>query len=108
MQFDSTKPATKYDIINRLIAQFGFQSYLEYNKIDGTTHHDRVVCANKEIAYIPETCYLDRQHIEHLLAKIQQGKIDKITPFSQLQEQFQNRIFDIIFLIQCISDRKLI
>jgi SAM-dependent methyltransferase len=94
---DTLKPVSKYDIINRLIAQFGFQSYLEYNKIDGTTHYERVVCANKEIAYIPENCYLDRSGIEHLLEKIQHAKIDKVLPFSQLQKQFAGRKFDLIF-----------
>lgn len=97
MDENNTEPVTKGDIINHLIRQFGFSTYLEYNKFDGATYFEDIVCPHKEIAYLPETSYLDGRNIKRLLGIAEQVRFDLIMGLEQLQLHCQGRKFDIIF-----------
>lgn len=92
---------TKGDIINHLIRQFGFTSYLEYNKFDGASYYHEIVCANKEIAYLPENSYLDAANIERLLNIAKEVSFCDVLSLPQLLERYdaehRNKKFDIIF-----------
>lgn len=88
---------SKSDIINRLIEQFGFASFLEYNKFEGESYFQEVVCESKELAYIPEQSYLDATNIKRLLNIISDTNLNKILDLEQLQIHYAERKFDIIF-----------
>lgn len=88
---------TKGDIVNRLIERFGLVTYLEYNKFDGASYYDDVVCAHKEIAYLPERSYLDGVNIQRLLNIAKDVDFERIMPLRELFLRFGDRKFDIIF-----------
>lgn len=88
---------SKGDIINRLIRQFGFTSYLEYNKFDGATYYDDIVCASKTRAFLPEHSYLDAVNAERLLRLAGEAALQDILPLPQLLERIGPQRFDVIF-----------
>lgn len=93
---------TKADIVNRLVSQFGYRSYLEYNKFDGATYYGDVVCQQKELAYLPERAYLDGDNLPRLLGMAQAAvdmgvRFDRLLSLQQLFEHFGERRFDVIF-----------
>lgn len=86
----------KGDIINRLIRQFGFKRYLEYNKFDGTKCFSEVVCESKTLAFLPEHAYLDAPTTERLLRTAQSVPASDILTLPQLLERHAGQGFDII------------
>lgn len=88
---------TKSDIINRLIARCGLRSYLEYNKFDGASYYSDIVCASKEIAYLPEHSYLDAARTRLLLRVAAQADPDAIMDLPALLAHYASRRFDLIF-----------
>ncbi|MBS0356714.1 MAG: hypothetical protein JSR83_22745 [Proteobacteria bacterium] len=98
----SGRAITKADIVNRLVSQFGYRSYLEYNKFDGASYYGDVVCEQKELAYLPERAYLDGDNLPRLLGMAQAAvdmgvRFDRLLSVPQLFEQFGERRFDVIF-----------
>lgn len=93
----TTAPPTKGDIINRLIRQHGLKRYLEYNKFDGATYYNDIVCEHKEIAYLPERSYLDAGNLRRLLDVAKDAALDSILPLDRLLEKYRDSRFDIIF-----------
>lgn len=94
---DAPTHITKGDIVNRLVRQFGLDSYLEYNKFDGASYYDDVVCADKTLAYLPEHSYLDAATTRRLLAIAATADLDAILPLPDLLARFAGRTFDIVF-----------
>ncbi|MET0384281.1 MAG: class I SAM-dependent methyltransferase [Burkholderiaceae bacterium] len=90
-------PPNKGDIINRLIRQFGLKRYLEYNKFDGATYYDDIVCEHKEVAYLPERSLLDADNLQRLLEAAKDAALDAILPLDKLLERHRGNRFDIIF-----------
>lgn len=93
---------TKADIVNRLMSQFGYRSYLEYNKFDGASYYGDVVCEQKELAYLPERAYLDGDNLPRLLGMAKSAvdmgvRFDRLLSVPQLFEHFGERRFDVIF-----------
>lgn len=88
---------TKGDIVNRLVRQFGFDSYLEYNKFDGASDYADVVCADKTLAYLPEHTYLDAATTRRLLAVAATADPDAILPLPALLARCAGRTFDVVF-----------
>ncbi|RTL42975.1 MAG: hypothetical protein EKK49_00585 [Rhodocyclaceae bacterium] len=98
----SGRAVTKADIVNRLVSQFGYRSYLEYNKFDGASYYGDVVCEQKELAYLPERAYLDGDNLPRLLGMAQAAvdmgvRFDRLLSLQQLFEHFGERRFDVIF-----------
>ena len=91
------RPVNKGDIINRLITQFNFSSYLEYNKFDGATYFDEIRCASKTAAYLPEDSYLDGPNIQRLLKLASSVDFDQILSLEGLLTRYAGRQFDLIF-----------
>jgi SAM-dependent methyltransferase len=90
-------PPNKSDVINRLIRQFGLKRYLEYNKFDGSTYYDAIVCEHKERAYIPERAALDGGNLKRLLEAAKHAEVDAILSLDQLMARCGDARFDIIF-----------
>lgn len=88
---------TKGDIINRLIKQFGLTSYFEYNKFDGASYYDEIVCQKKTIAYLPENSFLDADNIQRLLNIAKDVPMEQIMTLDQLIECYGSEKFDLIF-----------
>ncbi|UJP06191.1 MAG: class I SAM-dependent methyltransferase [Nitrosomonas sp.] len=87
----------KGDIINHLITQFKFSSYLEYNKFDGATYYDDICCASKTVAYLPENSYLDGRTLQRLLGLAASVDFDQILSLDGLLARYAGRRFDLIF-----------
>lgn len=87
----------KGDIINRLIRQFGFKRYLEYNKFDGTSHFDRIACDSKALAFVPEHSYMDAANTERLLRIAARAAPQDILDLPALLERYAGQTFDILF-----------
>ena len=97
---ESTAPLerpNKGDVINRLIRQFGLKRYLEYNKFDGASYYDDIVCEHKERAFLPERAYLDGSNLKRLLDAAKDAALEAILPLDQLHERYRDARFDIIF-----------
>lgn len=93
-----TRPhISKGDIINRLIRQFGFTRYLEYNKFDGSTYYPDIICASKTQAYLPEHSYLDGANTRRLLRIAAAVPPQDILALPQLLERYAGQRFDVIF-----------
>lgn len=88
---------SKGDIVNRLIRQFGFKSYLEYNKFDGDSYYADIVCDSKAIAYLPEHSYLDAVNLPRLLRLAAGVAPQDLLPLPQLLERYAGQRFDLIF-----------
>jgi hypothetical protein len=86
----------KGDIVNRLIRQFGFKRYLEYNKFDGTQCFSQIACESKTLAFIPEHAYLDAPTTERLLQTAQSVPASAIQTLEQLLERHAGQGFDLI------------
>ncbi|UOD29591.1 hypothetical protein INH39_30090 [Massilia violaceinigra] len=86
----------KADVINRLVRQFGFKRYLEYNKLDGGKCFSGVVCDSKTLAFIPEHAYLDGPVTERLLQTVEKFGTGDILTLPQLLERHAGQGFDII------------
>lgn len=95
---DTPSRPTKGDIINRLIQQFGLRSYLEYNKFDGASYYDGIVCPQKELAYLPEHSYLDADNLPRLLNAARDVPLDMLLPLPQLLERYEGKKFDLVFI----------
>ncbi|NHZ94266.1 hypothetical protein [Massilia sp. CCM 8734] len=87
----------KADVVNRLIRQFGFKRYLEYQKFDGSGCFEQVACDSKTRAYIPEHNYLDGANTERLLRTAATVPPHDILDLAQLLERHAGQRFDIIF-----------
>ena len=86
----------KGDVVNRLVRQFGFKRYLEYNKLDGGKCFSEVVCESKTLAFIPEQAYLDGPATERLLRTTAAVGTRDILTLPQLLERHAGERFDII------------
>ncbi|MDQ1830520.1 hypothetical protein [Massilia scottii] len=89
---------SKADIINRLIRQFGFKTFLEYNKFDGSSFYGDIVCDSKSIAYQPENLHVDAARARHLLRVTAGVDLGQLLPLPALLERHAGQRFDIIFL----------
>ncbi|RSZ60469.1 hypothetical protein HF313_19725 [Massilia atriviolacea] len=86
----------KADVINRLVRQFGYKRYLEYNKLDGGKCFADVVCESKTLAFIPEHAYLDADATERLLGTTATFGTRDILTLPQLLERHAGERFDLI------------
>ncbi|NHZ89875.1 hypothetical protein F2P45_12750 [Massilia sp. CCM 8733] len=87
---------SKGDVVNRLVRQFGFKRYLEYNKLDGGKCFSEVVCDSKTLAFIPEHAYLDGATTERLLETVKKVGTGAILTLPQLLERHAGQGFDVI------------
>lgn len=97
-QHDAEAPIRigKGDVINRLVRQFGFKRYLEYNKLDGGKCFSEVVCESKTLAFIPEHAYLDGPATERLLRTTAAFGTRDILTLPQLLDRHAGERFDLI------------
>ncbi|MCY0915575.1 hypothetical protein [Massilia antarctica] len=89
---------SKADIINRLIRQFGFKTFLEYNKFEGASFYGDIVCDSKAIAYQRENLHFDAMRARHLLRVTAGADLGQLLPLAALLERHAGQRFDIIFL----------
>jgi hypothetical protein len=90
----------KTDIVNQLIQGFGLSSYLEYNKPRCELAIDEVVCASKQVVYIPELAleaYTDERLRAECLRVADVYSDEVMLEPQQLLDHFGERKFDLIF-----------